>query len=163
MFQSYKQKVEGQGVLTSPRNVRRRLKFLGLKNGNPISKPLISARHKKKRLEWALFLSKKVDILLQEDNDSKPRSLVATKWKKDNNVKVLSWPACSPDLNPIENLWKVLKFNIATRKVKTIKGLKRIIKEEWDRLPPDIGEKLVNSMKTRIELVIEAKGDFIFY
>jgi transposase len=33
-------------------------------------------------------------------------------WKADNNIPILPWPAQSPDINVIENVWRVLKIHI---------------------------------------------------
>ena len=36
-------------------------------------------------------------------------------WVEDNSIQVVDWPPYSPDLNPIENLWKLLKEGICER------------------------------------------------
>ena len=56
----------------------------------------------------------------------------------------MDWPCHSPDLNPIENLWNIVKTNV-----------EQFMKEEWERIPDTVLINLVNSMKTRCELVIE--------
>ena len=101
--------------------------------------------------------------ILQEDNDPKHTCGKAKKWRKENNVNRISWPAQSPDLNPMENVWAVLKANVGNYKPSSIKELTRIIKKEWKKLDKIFAENLVSSMKNRISLVISNKGDHILY
>ena len=54
--------------------------------------------------------------VLQQDNDLKHTSKKVLPYFKDTNTNVVEWPAQSPDLNPIENLWQVLKKNVHARK-----------------------------------------------
>jgi transposase len=101
--------------------------------------------------------------ILQEDNDPKHTSKKAQKWRTDNQVKRISWPSQSPDLNPMENVWAVLKANVSNHKPTSTKELIRIIKKEWKKLDKTFAENLVLSMKNRISLVLSNKGDHILY
>ena len=67
---------------------------------------------------------------LQDDNDPKYTSGKAQRWKDDNDVNTISWPSQSPDLNPMENVWAILKANISNYKLISTKHLIRIIKKE---------------------------------
>lgn len=78
------------------------------------------------------------DWILQEDNDPKHRSKIARKWKEEHDIIELPWPSMSPDQNPIENVWHLLKIKIAKKEIKTIMGLRREIMKEWNRLPDQL-------------------------
>lgn len=100
---------------------------------------------------------------LQQDNDPKHTSRVAKGFLQENVPTVMDWPSNSPDLNPIENLWAIVKRNVEIRRPGGIGQLERYMKEEWAKISEDAIKNLVGSMKRRCELVIEAEGDRISY
>ncbi len=73
-------------------------------------------------------------------------------------VTVLDWPANSPDLNPIENLWGIVKRKMRDNRPNNADDLKAAIKATWASIPPQQCHKLITSMPRQIEAVIKAKG-----
>ncbi len=70
----------------------------------------------------------------------------------------MDWPIMSPDLNPIEHLWGILKQKVEERKVSNIHQLHDVVMEEWKRTPVASCEALVNSMPKRVKAVLENNG-----
>lgn len=56
----------------------------------------------------------------------------------------MTWPANSPDLNPIEGMWKILKDRVAARCPTTKAELIKYACEEWDLIPNDMVQKLLD-------------------
>ncbi len=79
-------------------------------------------------------------------------------WFNDHGVTVLDWPANSPDLNPIENLWGIVKRKMRDTRPNNADDLKATVKETWASIPPQQCHKLITSMPRQIEAVIKAKG-----
>lgn len=69
----------------------------------------------------------------------------------------------SPDQNPIENVWRIMKIRISKKKIRTINGLKAELVKEWKSLPNELARNLVESMQRRITALIEANGDYTLY
>uniref|UniRef100_A0AAQ6A6F0 Tc1-like transposase DDE domain-containing protein n=1 Tax=Amphiprion ocellaris TaxID=80972 RepID=A0AAQ6A6F0_AMPOC len=79
-------------------------------------------------------------------------------WLRNNSVTILDWPSQSPDLNPIEHLWRDLKMAVHQRSPSNLTELERICKEEWQRIPKSRCEKLVASFPRRLMAVLAQKG-----
>ncbi len=103
-------------------------------------------------------LFKDADFIFQQDLAPAHTAKSTTSWLNDHSVGVLDWPANSPDLNPIENLWGIVKRKMRNKRPKNADELKATVKEPWASIPPQQCHKLITSMPRRIEAVIKAKG-----
>lgn len=107
----------------------------------------------------------------QQDNAPTHTARLTRQFFEMNNVPVIDWPANSPDLNPIENLWAILKDKVEEKGNDWIRGKKMfsandfqgIIRHEWDNLDQNLFFNLADSMSDRINQVIEKKGYTINY
>jgi transposase len=72
----------------------------------------------------------------------------------------MDWPAQSPDLNPIEHVWSILKrcLNLYSTPPKNLHELWNRVQEVYATITIDECQRLYASMPTRIAVVLEAKG-----
>ncbi len=79
-------------------------------------------------------------------------------WFNDHGVTVLDWPANSPDLNPIENLWGIVKKKMRDTRHNNADNLKAAIEATWASITTELCHRLISSMPHHIDAVIHAKG-----
>lgn len=105
------------------------------------------------------------NYIFQQDNASIHASRATKEFLSSRNIPVLDWPAISPDLNPIENIWGILSKRVYLngRQFNTVKELRKSVQDEWDKLEPEMLRKLVDSMPNRLQQVIINKGGHIKY
>lgn len=73
-------------------------------------------------------------------------------------IQVMKWPANSLDLNPIENIWALLKWRIGKHFPTTREAVIIAIQLEWSRLTAADCSRACQSMRQRCQAVINAKG-----
>ena len=71
---------------------------------------------------------------------------------------MLDWPANSPDLNPIENLWGIAKRKMRDMRVNNTADPKATIEASWSSITPKQCHRLIASMPRCTEAVNNAKG-----
>ncbi len=101
--------------------------------------------------------------LFQHDNDPKHTSKATVGFLKKNRVKVIQWPSMSPDLNPIEHIWGILKRQVEHHSPSSIQSLKEVILEEWKNIDLAKCRQLVHSMPRRLGAVIKNHGGHTKY
>ncbi len=78
-----------------------------------------------------LFFFKDADFIFQQDLAPVHTAKSTKSWLNDHGVGVLDWPANSPDPNPIENLWGIVKRKMRNKRPKNADELKATVKETW--------------------------------
>lgn len=91
------------------------------------------------------------DFIFQQDNAPCHKAAHTMNFFRENEIELLKWPAQSPDLNPIENLWGIIKKKLKNKKFSTKENLIKKIKKSTTK-------KLVLSMTRRVKACFDVKG-----
>lgn len=84
---------------------------------------------------------------------------------QQENVPLLPWPGNSPDMNPIENVWELIKREVAKDNITTKNQLIEKIIHVWNHHPQmqEAVQSCIDSMPRRIQALITAKGGMTKY
>ncbi|KAF2360033.1 Transposase Tc1-like [Trinorchestia longiramus] len=136
------------GIEANKHTISRALRREGLRSRTPRRTPVLQKRHVKARLKYANDQLNKpqASSVLQLSNVTTIQSILQTK------------PSQSPDMNPIENLWRELKLKIQKRGPNNITELKEICIEEWNKITPETCKRLVVNYYKRLEDIINNTG-----
>ena len=103
----------------------------------------------------------------QQDNSSVHRAIHVQTYLNRVAVPVMKWPACSPDLSPIENYWQLMKTRVGNVQFQGSAESRQdqlweVIKRTWDELRVGDGPRFCasyfDSMDRRIRACIAANG-----
>lgn len=99
-------------------------------------------------------------IIYQQDGDPKHTSKKALETLRRLGIETLDWPPSSPDLNPIENAWAIMKQQLAQYEnpADSIEVLFDRVSEVWNNFDQLNINSLYESMPARMQACIKAKG-----
>lgn len=97
-------------------------------------------------------------LTFQQDNAPAHRSRSSMQFFEENGLDILPWPPQSPDLNPCENLWSLMKGRLEEREIHGMEELRQAAEQEFNRVTREELQTLIASMPRRIKAVIAARG-----
>jgi transposase len=96
--------------------------------------------------------------LMVQDNAPCHKTLLIRQWMEDNGIVTIPWPSCSPDLNPIEQVWSAMKTNIQGKRFSSKAELWTELQRIWFNFSPSFIHRYIDSMPRRVKAVIDARG-----
>jgi transposase len=110
--------------------------------------------------------------VFQQDNAPIHRSHHVKAWLASHNITTVKWPPYSPDINPIENVWHIMKVALHEKypdlyklylSEANVAYLGRCLKEVWEEVLQEKITVMIDSLDHRIRAVIAAKGWYTKY
>ena len=100
-------------------------------------------------------------FIFMDDNSTCHRTLAVQDCLDSEGIQCLIWLVQSPDLSPIENVWDSLGRQLASRNYPPTnkKSLIHALTEEWNILPQQLLDNIVQSMIQRVECCITFQSE----
>ena len=105
------------------------------------------------------------DFLLMDDDTPIHCARLMQDCLDTEGIHRMDWPACSPDLSPIEHLWDQLGRAVQRRHHPPTHAqqLRDVLTEEWQRLDQAAIDSLIGSMSRQCRACIQARGGYTRY
>ena len=97
-------------------------------------------------------------MFMQDGAPAHTAHLIRDRFEFVSNDYIKDWPGNSPDLNPIENLWSIIKTKLHERDCSTVPLLTDAIQDIWNNFDPQILRNLAASLPKRLRECIKQKG-----
>ena len=104
-------------------------------------------------------------FILMDDNARPHRARIITTFLEEHEIQRMEWPAMSPDLNPIENIWGMLGTRVRARNPApyNVATLTAALQEEWNNIPQELIRNTVTSMRRRCQECVNLNGAVTHY
>jgi transposase len=78
-----------------------------------------------------------------------------------DRIRPIAWPANSPDINPIENVFGYQQDKVNQKSPKTLLALKKVVQDEWGNLSPKECAKFISAVPKKLKKIIENQGEYV--
>uniref|UniRef100_A0A8C4EJV6 Tc1-like transposase DDE domain-containing protein n=1 Tax=Dicentrarchus labrax TaxID=13489 RepID=A0A8C4EJV6_DICLA len=104
-------------------------------------------------------------MVFQQDNATVHNACLTNYFFQENKVALLDHPACSPDLNPIENVWGWMAREVYKNgcQLQTVDALCEAIFITWSNILTSLLETIASSMPKQIFEVINKNVWVTYY
>ena len=104
-----------------------------------------------------------VPLIFMQDNAPCHKAKIVMEYLKKKRIKTLDWPPQSPDLNPMEHIWAIIKQKLYSEKdfPKNENELIGRVFHIWQNLDKKLLESLTNHAMKRFHAVVEKKGKWL--
>lgn len=102
------------------------------------------------------------DFIFQQDNSSIHTSKITKNFIKNHDIKTIEFPPNSPDLNPIENMWHLIKHYLSKMEV-TNENFKESVIECCKKVEYSSVHNMISNMHLRLQMIIGNDGSHIKY
>jgi hypothetical protein len=111
------------------------------------------------------WLKMNPELVFMQDNAPGHRAAETRAELRERGIPTIFWPAFSPDLNPIEHVWNLMKdwIDLNYPAKMNYDQLRVAVKSAWEAISSEELADLVRSMRDRCQAVIDAKGGHIPY
>ena len=96
--------------------------------------------------------------VFQQDNARAHTCKLVSRWLRDQDFETMKWPAKSPDLSWIENMWGYVAKKLSQRCDLTEENFTSELMKAWDSIPDSVHNNMYESIKNRLHACIDAHG-----
>lgn len=101
--------------------------------------------------------------IYMHDNARPHVANIVKDWFEQKDIEVLDWPAQSPDLNIIEDIWNMLKYRMRGEDFEDLDEVWKRVEREWNAITVEEVRSIYDSLPRRMRAVRDAQGAYTKY